>query len=89
MRAARTDKNQTEIVQALRQVGASVQSLAKVGDGCPDLLVAYRDRHYVMEVKTAKGKVRPQQISWCDEWVGTVHLVRSVDEALKAIGASR
>ena len=38
-RAARTDANQAEIVAALRGVGASVQPLHAVGQGCPDLLV--------------------------------------------------
>ena len=37
--APRVDRNHSEIVDALRQAGASVQSLVKVGDGCPDLLV--------------------------------------------------
>ena len=37
-RAARTDENHTAIVQALLDAGCSVQSLAAVGCGCPDLL---------------------------------------------------
>lgn len=41
-RAARTDANQTAIVEALRKCGASVQSLAAVGKGVPDLLVGLR-----------------------------------------------
>ena len=41
-RAARIDRNQPEIVKALRQVGAHVTSLAAVGDGVPDLLVGFQ-----------------------------------------------
>ncbi|HJP47915.1 hypothetical protein [Acinetobacter venetianus] len=41
-RAAKIDANQTEIVKALRKFGASVQSLASTGKGCPDLLVGFR-----------------------------------------------
>jgi hypothetical protein len=48
-RAAKVDANQTEIVQALRQIGAVVQSLAAVGNGCPDLLVGYRNRLFLLE----------------------------------------
>jgi len=53
MRAARTDANQTEIVEALRAMDppAMVQSLAGVGVGCPDLLVWWGGRWEVMEVK--------------------------------------
>ena len=89
MRKVRVDANHGEIVQALRQVGASVQSLAKVGDGCPDLVVHFRKHTYLLELKTAKGKLRPQQVAWQEKWDGPVHVARSVDEALKAIGASR
>jgi Holliday junction resolvase len=88
MRKARIDRNHGEIVQALRQVGASVQSLASVGRGCPDLLVGYRGLVFVMEVKAAKGKLRPLQEEWREGWRGPVHIVRTVDEALAAIGAA-
>lgn len=38
-RAARIDANHTDIVVTLRGVGHSVQSLANVGQGVPDLLI--------------------------------------------------
>ena len=47
----RVDENQAAIVRALRQIGASVQSLADIGDGCPDLLVGFRNRIALMEIK--------------------------------------
>lgn len=40
--AARTDDNQAGTVAVLRQAGASVQTLHRVGGGCPDLLVGWR-----------------------------------------------
>ncbi len=42
----RVDDNQREIVKALRAVGACVQSLAEIGQGCPDLLVFYKPQPY-------------------------------------------
>ncbi len=66
----RVDKNQPEIVKALRAVGATVTSLAPVGDGCPDLLVGYRGETYLMEVKTATGKLTPDQVKWQESWRG-------------------
>ena len=89
VRKARVDANHGEIVQALRQVGASVQSLASIGDGCPDLLVHYRRRVMFLEVKTPKGKLRPAQVRWMKNWPDLCAVVRSVDEALKAIGAAK
>lgn len=88
MRAAKVDQNHGEIVKALRQVGASVESMARQGRGCPDLLVGYRGKNFVFEVKPAKGKLREQQIAWMEKWSGHADTVRSVDEALRAIGAA-
>ena len=39
--AAKVDDNQAAIVEALRSLGASVESLAAVGKGVPDLLVGF------------------------------------------------
>lgn len=86
-RAARTDANHTIIVNALRQVGASVQDLANVGKGCPDLIVGYRGNNYLIEVKMNRGKATLAQLEWHGAWRGQVAVVRSVDEALRLIGA--
>lgn len=88
-RNARVDANHGVIVAALRQVGASVQDLAKVGKGCPDILVGYRGQNYLMEIKTSKGKATLPQIAWHTFWQGQVVVVRDVDEALHVIGAIR
>lgn len=88
MRNARADSNQAELVEALRKVGASVFSLHRVGQGCPDILVGYRGRTYLIEVKTKRGTLTPPQIRFIQTWTGDlVHVVRDVDGALRAIGA--
>lgn len=86
MRAAKVDANQAEIVKALRSVGVSVQSLATVGKGCPDLLAARGADTWVIEVKGPKGKLTPDQIEFLKNWRGVVHIVRTVDEALNIVG---
>lgn len=43
-RAAKVDDNQGEIVAALQRAGCSVQSLAGVGRGFPDLAVGFQGR---------------------------------------------
>ena len=83
----RVDTNHGEIVKALRAVGASVQSLAPLGKGCPDLLVGFRGVNYVLEVKYGKGKRNDGQVDWHTAWRGRVATVSSVDEALAAVGA--
>lgn len=89
-RAARIDANQTQIVSALRSVGASVELLSAVGKGCPDLLVGYRGMNILMEVKDGRKppserKLTSDQIVWHSEWKGVVFLVTSVHDALDAL----
>lgn len=86
-RAARIDANQPEIVAALRAVGCSVQTLAAVGAGVPDLLVGVSGVNLLMEVKTASGKLTKDQVPWHESWRGQVAIVRSVDEALNLVEA--
>ena len=84
---AKVDKNQPEIVAALRAVGASVLHLHAVGRGCPDLAVGFRGVTYFLEVKSDKGKLTPAEQEFFDTWKGRAAIVRSPEEALKAIGA--
>jgi hypothetical protein len=95
-RARNVDLNHRDICEALRAVGASVTALIRVGDGCPDLLVGYRDETFLLEVKrplgarggTSRSKLEESQEEWIGSWRGRpVAIVRSPDEALEAIGA--
>jgi Holliday junction resolvase len=94
-RAARTDENQEQIVKALRAVGASVQSLAAVGHGVPDLLVGYQGKNILIEIKDgnktpSKRKLTDDQVKWHDNWNGgAVAVVESVDAAWVALGIMR
>ena len=84
----RVDANQPEIVAALRQAGCSVQYLHELGRGCPDIVVGYRGRNYLLEIKSSdKAKMTPQEAWWHDEWRGQVARVDTVDEALAAVEA--
>ena len=83
--ARRSDKNQQEIIDALRGVGASVTSIHRVGHGIPDLLVGYRGVTYLMEVKGKDGKLTDDEQKWHDEWRGQVAVVRNAREAIQTI----
>lgn len=91
-RAARTDANQREIVEALRAVGATVQPLHTVGGGCPDLLVGWRGTNYLLEIKDgrkskSRRRLTPDEEQFFFEWRGQAAVVKSADEALRHIGA--
>lgn len=86
-RASRIDGNHNSIVKALRQAGCSVQSLAAIGSGCPDLLVARNGVNRIMEVKDgskppSQKKLTPDEIEWHSRWKARVHVVENVDQAL-------
>jgi len=84
--AAKTDANQAEIVAALRAVGASVLVLSRVGQGVADLAVGIRGETFFLEVKTDKGKLTPREQEFMEGWRGHYAIVRTPEEALRAIG---
>lgn len=87
-RAAKVDDNHEEIVKVLKKMGASVQSLAAVGKGCPDLLVGYQGKNLLIEVKDGKKppsqrKLTDQQLDWMTYWNGApVAIVTDVEGLL-------
>lgn len=93
-RVARVDENQKTIVEGLRAVGASVQTLHQVGKGVPDLLVGWRGENYLLEIKNprrpkSKRKLNDEQVEWISSWNGQWARVETIHEALAAIGAVR
>lgn len=96
-RAAKVDANQGEIVDALRAAGCGVVSLAAVGHGIPDLLVHgpfYPWALLLLEIKDGSKPPSAQKLTDDQEkfharWKGAIKVVRSVDEALDAVGVVR
>jgi Holliday junction resolvase len=91
-RAAKVDRNQAEIVKALRKAGATVQSLAAIGEGCPDVLCGFERQTVLLEIKDgtkppSARELTPDQVQWHLNWRGgACVVVTSVGEALAAIG---
>ena len=81
--ARKRDANEKAIRKALEAVGAEVTPIS--GKGAPDILVRFRGnsdaRPYAFEIKSWKGKQTAAQrvTNW--------PVVRTVEEALEAIGA--
>lgn len=86
-RAARVDANQSVIIGALLSVGASVQTLASMGGGVPDLLVGFKGRNILIEVKdgskpASARQLTGDQIDWHCKWRGQVAVIENVEQAL-------
>ena len=59
-RNAKRDRNERLLVEYLQKAGAVVHRIS--GPGLPDLLVGYRKRWLLLEVKSPKGKLEPAQV---------------------------
>lgn len=86
-RNARVDSNQAQIVEALRQYGASVEPIHFVGRGCPDLIVGFNGYNWLVEVKDggkvpSKRKLTPDEADWHQRWCGQVAIVASLEDAI-------
>jgi Holliday junction resolvase len=86
-RAAKVDRNQPEIVAALRRIGFAVQPMHAVGAGFPDLCVGRHGVNYLIEVKDGMAppwnrRLTERQIEWHAEWTGQVCVLTSVDDVI-------
>ena len=92
--AAKIDKNQPEIVKALRKInGVTVQL------GMDDILVGYKGANYWIEIKEPEtasnvtGEVQPSKIKSSQhklvaEWKGQYSIVHDIDQILTIIGVN-
>ncbi len=89
-RRARIDENQTDIVDGLRKIGATVLDLSGVGDGCPDLVVGYRGVNFLFEVKDgskppSRQKLTADQWQVFQNWKGRIEMVNSLSMAVAVV----
>ena len=84
----KVDANQAAIVEALRDVGCSVLSLAPLGKGAPDLLIGLRGKNVLAEVKNpeTRGRLNEKQRDWHRTWAGQVLTVTSAEDAMNQLG---
>lgn len=91
-RASKIDANQPDVVDALRRLGATVQSLSAVGSGVPDLLVGWNGRTYLLEVKDGSlppsaRRLTDDQEKWHAAWCGSpVFVITCQESAIQALG---
>ena len=83
-RANKRDANEPEIVKALEAIGCSVCMI----DAPADLLIGYRARCFLLEVKSKTGKQTQEQKDFCATWNGQYRVVRTVSEAITCVTES-
>lgn len=83
--ARKVDDNHTAVVERFEALGFAVQSLAAIGNGCPDLLVSRGQKTACVEVKDgakvpSARRVNDGQRAWWSRWKGKVFLVEKLDD---------
>ncbi len=90
MRARRVDANHAELTKAFRQMGCTVCDLSRVGQGCPDLLVARSGETILVEIKDGSKppsarNLTTDEFDFHQTWKGVVIIVKNLDEAVEAV----
>jgi len=82
---AKVDANEKDIISALRKIGADVERIGRP----VDLLVGYRARNFLIEVKTGDNKPHhsrnKDQTEWIKGWKGQVRVVFTPEEAIELV----
>ena len=83
---SRRDKNQIEIIKAIRALGVTVWETHALGQGSPDIVCGYDRKNFLFEIKDARGKMNRRELLWHAEWRGHVWVVRSWQDAAHEMG---
>ncbi len=90
-RAARIDGNQNAVVEKLRRLGITVAITSALGDGFPDLVVGWRGRNVLIELKDpaqpeSKRKLTEDEKKFRDNWRGEVYTALNAGDVLHILG---
>lgn len=83
-RASKRDANEPEIVDALEAMGCGVAKIDS-DDGFPDLVVWFKDRHTLIEVKMPGELLTTRQKQFHAAWPGRIHIAHSAGEAIQIV----
>lgn len=91
MRAKRVDDNQAKLVKQIRRLGITVVHLHTIGKGCPDLLLGYRNKNFLIELKDSlktpsQKKLTTDEEEFFSTWRGQVNKCETIDEIIKVVG---
>lgn len=79
----RRDENEAEIVSALHEAGCDIDYAERKPY---DVLVGRAGMCFALEIKAKKGRLQQSQEDFRRTWRGHYAIVRTVAEALKAVG---
>lgn len=79
-RRTQPDLCQMRIVNKLREIGVSVVDAHEVGKGFTDLVLGWRGKSHIMEVKSRSTPRWESQVAFAQEWHGELSLLREMGD---------
>ena len=84
--ANRRDGNHVEIVKDLAKLGFEVVDTSRVGDGFPDLIVGYKGKTGLVEIKIKGQGLGKEQAEFHSRWTGgIIILARCAEDVMEAM----
>jgi len=87
----RIDNNQNDLVRQIRSIPKTTVAITSgVGAGFPDIVVGYRGKNYLLEIKDPRRKpserrLTPDEQDFVSDWCGQVDVVETIDDVIKVI----
>lgn len=87
-RAAKIDRNQPELVDMARRMGASVWITAALGKGAPDVVLGLPRANVLVEVKDgllppSKRRLTPDEAEFHANWRGPIAVVETAEDLVR------
>ena len=81
-RAAKVDRNQPLVVEALRKAGWTVRHTHMIGKGWPDVVAAKQHINLLVEIKMPGEKLTPDEAAFWNQWPGPKIIAYSEQDAV-------
>lgn len=91
MRIRKVDANQRSLVKQIRMIpGVTVAHIHTVGQGLCDLIIGYRGKNFLVEVKDPKKQKSQRKLTTDEEkfhrqWTGQIAVVETASDVIKLI----
>lgn len=91
MRIRKVDANQSSLVKQIRMIpGVTVAHIHTVGQGLCDLIIGYRGKNFLVEVKDPKKPKSQRKLTTDEEkfhrqWTGQIAIVETASDVMKLI----
>lgn len=80
------DSNHNDIKKVFERAGWTVKDTHQL-KGFVDFIAGQASKVLLVEIKSKYGQLSPEEKAFHDIWPGTIHVIRSTDEALELLAS--